>query len=107
LILVLGDSMSGIAITLSDIALYRRYNGDVDGLQRSADRSAEFSDSAWRTIDDLRQRAFIVSAGRGSGVFDQRFEADLMGCMPDATVRGAFQEMLEADLRAASHPLDK
>ena len=62
----LGDSMSTIAISAADVALYSRYDGDLDGLSRSADRGADVSVVAWRTIDDLRQRGFIVAAGRGS-----------------------------------------
>ncbi|MDH4259584.1 MAG: hypothetical protein OEW16_04695, partial [Gammaproteobacteria bacterium] len=75
--------MSTIAITAADIAMYRRYDGDIDGLSRSADRDADISDAAWRMIDDLRQRAFIVAAGRGSEAFVQRYEADLVASIPD------------------------
>ncbi|MDH5536951.1 MAG: hypothetical protein OEZ08_15470 [Betaproteobacteria bacterium] len=95
--------MSNIAVTASDIALYRRYDGDLDGLSRSADRDADVSDAAWRVIDDLRQRAFIVATGRGSQTFTQRFEADLAACIPDVQVRGEFQQLVEADLKVAAH----
>jgi hypothetical protein len=93
--------MSTIAITAADIALYRRYDGDLDGLSRSGDRDADVSESAWRMIDDLRQRAFIVAAGRGSQAFAQQFEADLAVCIPDVQVRTLFRELVEADFSDA------
>lgn len=93
----LGDIMSTIAITAADIALYRRYDGDLDGLSRSGGRDAVVSESAWRMIDNLRQRAFIVSARRGSQAFAQQFEADLAVCIPDVQVRTAFRDLVEAD----------
>lgn len=95
--------MSTIAITAADIALYRQYDGDLDGLSRSAGREADVSDAAWRTIDDLRQRAFIVAAGRGSEAFVQRFEADLVASVPDAQVRSAFRQLVEADLSVTAY----
>jgi hypothetical protein len=94
--------MSTIAITAADIAMYRRYDGDIDGLSRSADRDADVSDAAWRMIDDLRQRAFIVAAGRASKAFAQRYEADLVASIPDATVRSEFRQLVEVDLRTTA-----
>lgn len=89
--------MSTIGITPADIALYCRYDGDLDGLSRSTDRNADDSDAAWRTIDDLRQRAFIVAAGRASEAFAQSFQVDLVACIPDAKVRSEFQQIVDAD----------
>jgi hypothetical protein len=87
--------------TAADIALYRRYDGDLDGLSRSADRDADVSAAAWRTIEDLRQRAFIIAAGRGSQAFAQRFESDLAVSIPDEQVRSEFRRLVETDLRVA------
>jgi hypothetical protein len=75
----------------------------MDGLARSADRDANVSDAAWRRIDDLRQRAFIVASGRGSQAFGLAFEADLAACIPDAQARHEFRQLVEADLIAAAH----
>lgn len=94
--------MTAIAITAADIALYRRYDGDVDGLSRSADRDANVSDAHWRIIDDLRQRAFIVAAGRGSELFGNRLESDLATYIPDESARSEFRQLVEADLKAAA-----
>ena len=99
----LGYSVSTIAITAADIALYRRYDGDLDGFSRSADLGADVSEAVWRAIDGLRQRAFIVAAGRGSETFAQRFAADLIACIPDAQARSGFQQLVEADLSVAAH----
>jgi len=95
--------MSTIAITAADIAMYRRYDGDIDGLSRSADRDADISDAAWRMIDDLRQRAFIVAAGRGSEAFVQRYEADLVASIPDAKARSEFRQLVEVDLSTTAN----
>lgn len=95
--------MNAITITAADIALYRRYDGDLDGLSMSADRDAHVSDAAWRTIEDLRQRAFIVATGRSSRAFGQRFEADLVAFIPDEQARSEFRRLVEADLRIAAH----
>jgi hypothetical protein len=93
--------VAAVAITTADIALYRHYDGDLDGLSRSADRNANISDADWRIIDDLRQRAFVVAKGRGSEAFDRRFESDLPTHMPDERARIEFRELVEADLKIA------
>ncbi|MEZ5558630.1 MAG: hypothetical protein R3E86_08835 [Pseudomonadales bacterium] len=95
--------MTTTAISSADIALYRRFDGDIDGLSRSAARDVHASDAAWRTIDDLRQRAFIVAAGHASEVFAQRFEADLVAHISDVKVRSQFRQLVEADLSASTH----
>ena len=85
------------AISAAAIALYRRYDGEGDGLCRSADRNADVSDQDWRIVDDLRQRAFIVATGRGSERFRNELEADLARCMPDEHVRREFQQLVDGD----------
>jgi len=94
--------MTVAPIPASTVALYRRYNGDADGLSRSADRTADVSGADWRDIDDLRQRAFIVATGRGSESFCQSFEADLSARMPDNAARREFDRVVEADLQGPS-----
>ncbi|MDH4260285.1 MAG: hypothetical protein OEW16_08260, partial [Gammaproteobacteria bacterium] len=61
------------------------------------------SDAAWRMIDDLRQRAFIVAAGRGSEAFVQRYEADLVASIPDAKARSEFRQLVEVDLSTTAN----
>jgi hypothetical protein len=53
-------------LTASDVAFYRRYDGDLDGLRRSADRDVPVVEADWRLLEDLRQRAVIVARGSGS-----------------------------------------
>jgi hypothetical protein len=62
----LGYSVSTIAITAADIALYHRYDGDLDGLSRSADRGADVSEAVWRAIDGLRQPPLLGLDRRAS-----------------------------------------
>lgn len=91
--------MTTVAITTADIALYRRYDGDLDGLSRSADRDVGSSDAVWRVIDDLRQRAFIVTNGRSSEAFRRGFESDLAAYIPGEQARMEFWQMVDIDLR--------
>ena len=93
--------MKASPISAATVALYRRYDGDADGLSRSADRGVDIYDD-WRAIDELRQRAFIVATGRGSEPFCQRFQSDLAAYMPDERARREFDELVQADLKAAS-----
>lgn len=92
------------AIPAADIALYRRYDGDLDGLARSPCRNPGTSGTSWRLIDELRQRAFIVAMGRGSEQFRQEFEADLASHIPDEDARREFRQIVDSDLRAAQEP---
>jgi hypothetical protein len=91
-------SGKAVPITAADIALYRRYDGDLDGLCRSADRSALTSEAGWRTLDDLRQRAFIAARQGGSKTFERELESDLDACMADQHALIAFQLLVAADL---------
>jgi hypothetical protein len=89
-------------ITAPALVLYRRYDGDLDGLSRSADRNADVSDETWRIIDDLRQRAFIVAMGRGSESFSRKFEADLATYISDERARREFALLVDSDRAAAA-----
>ena len=91
-----------MAITAADIALYRRYDGNLDGFSRSADRGVVVSDADWRVIDDLRQRAFIIAKERGSAPFARSFEADLLKHIPDEGARIEFRRLVEVDLEASA-----
>jgi hypothetical protein len=79
--------------------MYRRYDGDLDGLSRSGDRHAGSSDGVWRVIDDLRQRAFVVANGRSSEAFLRDFESDLIAYVPDERARSDSWQMIDVDLR--------
>lgn len=94
--------MAASAISAAAIALYRRYDGDLDGLSRSADRGAVSLDDDWRVIDDLRQRAFIIAMGRGSEAFARKFESDLATRIPDEGARREFEQLIDADVRTAA-----
>lgn len=89
-----------MVIAPADLALYLRYDGDLDGLCRSADRSEGIShETAWRILDDLRQRAVIVARGSGSEAFRRALESDLARHLPDASARAGFQQAVAADLQ--------
>jgi fructoselysine-6-P-deglycase FrlB-like protein len=87
-----------IVITATDLALYRRYDGDLEHLSRSTDWTPEFRDAVWRRIEELRQRAYIVTAGLGTAAFAQRVAAEIVECMADEQTRIAFQQLVECDL---------
>jgi hypothetical protein len=93
--------MSSYRISASAIALYRRYDGDLDGLSRSVDRHAEVSEDIWRAIDDLRQRAAIVKKGLGSAAFRQCFAIDYAACIADDEARVEFQCLIDSDLQSS------
>jgi hypothetical protein len=93
--------VSAVPITAADIALYSRYDGDLDGLSRSANRDAEVSDTNWHLVDDLRQRGFIVASGRGSEAFGEEFELDLLTHIPDERARHDLRQLIDADLKRA------
>lgn len=88
-------------IKTTDVELYRRYDGDVDGLSRSTDRESNVSDVVWRKIDDLRQNAFIVKSGQASGGFSERFEDELSNCNFENGALEEFWRMVAADIQLA------
>ena len=87
-----------VPMTSIDIAFYRRYDGDLDGLSRSAHRNQPINESDWRTLEDLRQRAVIVARGSGSEAFRREFESDLAFHLTDAEALAEFQKIVAADL---------
>lgn len=87
-----------VPITATDIALYRRFDGDLDGLIRSAERDSTISESVWRLLDDMRQRAVIVARGSGSGAFRRELESDLAANLADAQAHSEFRRIVAADL---------
>lgn len=87
-------------ISLDDIACYRSWDGDVDALARSTDRGR--SAEAWRVLDDLRQRAFLIATGQGSDAFAARLEAELATNIPDAEARAMFRSLVSADVSKAA-----
>lgn len=87
-----------VAITSTDIAFYRRFDGDLDGLSRSADREADFSESAWRLLEDLRRRAVIAARGSGSDAFRRELESDLAAHLADAQALADFRRIVAVDL---------
>jgi hypothetical protein len=87
-----------VPITSADIAFYRLYDGDLDGLGRSADRDAAINVSYWRRLEDLRQRAVIVARGNGSEAFRREFESNLAAHLADADALSEFRQIVAADL---------
>jgi hypothetical protein len=87
-----------VRLTSSDIAFYRRYDGDLDGLCRSADRDVMIDESDWRLLEDLRRRAVIVARGSGSESFRRELERDLAAHMADAAALAEFRRIVAADL---------
>jgi hypothetical protein len=85
-------------LTSSDIAFYRRYDGDLDGLRRSADRDVPVVEADWRLLEDLRQRAVIVARGSGSESFRRELERDLAAHLADAGALAEFRQIVAADL---------
>ena len=86
-------------ITSTDISLYRRFDGDLDGLSRSAGRESISSEAAWRLLDDLRQRAVIVATGNGSEAFRRELEADLAVLLPDPVLLAEFRQIVAVDVQ--------
>ena len=99
---MLGDI---VPITTADIAFYRRYDGDLDGLSRSVDRDAAINESTWRLLEDLRQRAVIVARGNGSDAFRREFESDLAAHLADAEAHAEFRQIVAADLNRPADPI--
>jgi hypothetical protein len=87
-----------VPITSADIAFYRRYDGDLDALSRSADRDATMHESDWRLLEDLRRRAVIAARGNGSERFRRELEADLAAHLADAEALAEFRQIVAADL---------
>lgn len=84
-------------ITSEEIRLYQRYDGDLDGLSRSADYD-ELKEAQWRILEDLRQRAVIVARGSASEAFRQAFESELAFHLADAEALAAFRQIIAVDL---------
>jgi hypothetical protein len=87
------------AISKTQLDLYRRYDGDIDGVYRARDQAAEASSEAWPLIDQLRQRLFLVLSGQASPEFQSRLELDLCASIPQESVRAELRLMVEADLQ--------
>lgn len=85
----------------AQLEIYSRYDGDMDGLSRSADRNAKVSVETWQLIDDLRQRMFIVESGQGSSSFRAALESDLSKHVQSTQVLEALQRLVAADIEKA------
>jgi hypothetical protein len=88
-----------VPITGSEIAFYRRYDGDLDGLSRSSDRGAAVNEPDWRLLEDLRQRAVIVARGLGSKAYCRELDSLLATHLADTHARAEFQRLVDADLK--------
>ncbi|HPG95623.1 MAG TPA: hypothetical protein PLR28_13800 [Dokdonella sp.] len=93
--------MDFLLIDAGQLELYRHYDGDADGLSRSADRTAQVSDRIWQLIDDLRQRSFIVESGRGALSFRAALEADLSKHIPNKEVLDSLLRIVASDIKEA------
>jgi len=61
-------------ISLENLNIYKKYNGDIDGWARSADRNELelIDDSEWLLIDQLIQQIQMVNSGVTSESFENQ-----------------------------------
>ena len=90
------------SVDAAQLELYCRYDGDMDGLSRSANRNAKVSEEVWRLIDDLRRRMFIVESGQGSLSFRAALESDLSKHVQSAQILDSLRHLVAADIERAS-----
>lgn len=81
-------------LTPGKIWLYRRFNGDIDGLARAGinDSTGEVLDD-WRLIDELRQALFLIWSGRAAPEFTISIEQRLAAVTADEETRQALREL--------------
>lgn len=82
-------------LTLSKIATYQRFGGDIDGWARSpkdADSSG-MTDDDWFLIDELRQAFCLISSGLASTAFAARAEQRLLDATADEQTRQAVRRL--------------
>jgi hypothetical protein len=79
--------MSYLTISESDLALYRRFDGDVDDFQRSGSPASPEVFEVWSLIEDLRQRLRAVATHQSSESFEAQLSIDLRNYVPDVHVQ--------------------
>jgi hypothetical protein len=71
-------------LTLDKLKMYRRFNGDIDGLSRAGvDDSSGAIYEDWRVIDELRQALFLVRSGQAAPEFAASVEQRLSSVTAD------------------------
>jgi hypothetical protein len=95
----LGGTMAGANLTINKLAIYRRFDGDIDGWQRCKGSQDEISDEDWSTIDDLRQSLFLVKSGKASKRFSEQLEADLRIFVADEKTYCELISIVESDMK--------
>src|ERR1700722_9994852 len=84
------------------VQIYLDFDGKADMYQRRGMPKRElYGDGcAWRAIDGLRTRLYIVAAGLASAKFSASAEADLLALAPDEEARRMGLAMVDRDLPA-------
>jgi hypothetical protein len=89
-------------VSAAQVEIYARFDGDIDMYQRQGSPHRAILGDAWKTIEDLRRRLFLVTAGRASATFASSVEADFLAWTLDEDARRRIRAMVESDVRAKS-----
>ena len=83
-------------LTLEKLAVYRAFEGDIDGWARSSrqEGSSTISDEDWSVIEELRQGLFLVATGRASTAFSASLNERLLAVTADEATRRALRELV-------------
>lgn len=82
-------------ISLEKIAIFKKYNGDLDGRTRMADaqEKALVSDDDWRQIERMIQDLYLVETGLASQNYRAKVDAKLAEACSDATAVDAIKTL--------------
>jgi hypothetical protein len=89
-------------LTLEKLAVYRAFEGDIDGWARSLrpEGTSNMTDDDWSVIEELRQGLFLVATGRASTAFSAALTERLFAVTADDPTRQALRELATNDRNA-------
>jgi hypothetical protein len=89
-------------ISATQVEIYAEVDGDIDLYQRRGSPQRAILGDAWKGIEDLRSRLFLVAVGCASVAFTSSVEADLLAWTVDEDARRRIRTMVESDIKAQS-----
>lgn len=89
-------------VSAAQVEIYARFNGDIDMYQRRGSPQGAILGDAWKAIEDLRRRLFLVAAGRASAAFASSAESDFLAWTVDENARARIRALVESDIKAQS-----
>lgn len=82
-------------LTFSQIQIYEKFGGDIDGFARAhGDHSGcDMTDDDWRLIDRLRQALHLIETGWAAESFRNQTERELVTLTADDRTREALRRL--------------